>query len=198
MARYKFTEGKTYAGRLQGVRERPIENSRSSGFRLLRLEFEIFEILEHQRTFSSTGKIACRDLVVGPGVDATRDASLAAYASALRLGDASRVSRWLDLPGSPIWVTITFGKVGPFDLRNSFEAIFPLNVADWSVREYDYSLDKEWLTVSEAADDLGCSPSKIRRALNEWELEWGSQLVWRSTGRHRRIKLSMLRNLWEG
>ena len=98
---------------------------------------------------------------------------------------------------SVIWVTITFGKVGPFDLRNSFEAIFPLNVADWSVREYDYSLDKEWVTVSEAADDLGCSASKIRRALNELESEWGSQLVCRSDGNHRRIRLSLLRNLWQ-
>ncbi len=197
MARYPFREGRKYVGRLQGVRERPIENSKSSGFRLLRLEFEIFDLLDSQHTLTSTGHIACRDIIAGPGVDATRDASIAAYAGALRLRNASRVSQWLELPGGMIWVSITFGGLGPLDLRNTFKAIFPFDAESWTVREYGRSLDKESVSVSEAADDLGCSENTIRRKLKQLELEWGEKLVWRSGGNHRRIRLALLRNLWQ-
>ena len=41
---------------------------------LLRLEFEVF-VLDTLPAVSSSGKIACRDLVVGPAVDVSRDAS---------------------------------------------------------------------------------------------------------------------------
>ena len=65
-----------------------------------------------------------------------------------------------------------FGNVGPIDLRNSFRAISPSDTAGWYVREYDYTLHKEWGTVGEAADDLECSESKIYRRLADFEREW--------------------------
>lgn len=195
MARYKFREGKTYAGRLQGVRERPIENSRVSGVHLLRLEFEVFEQIEPKLLLSSTGKIACRDIVVGRGVEPTRDSSVMAYVHAVRIRFPAKVKDWLRLNGKTVWVNIVFGAKGP-DLRNSFERISAFDAHGWQVRPYDYNLDKEWFTVSEAADDLGCSQATIRRRVGEAEPIWGAELVRRTEGNHRRINLALLRNLW--
>jgi len=195
VARYKFREGKTYAARLQGVHERPIENSDVSGFRLLRLEFEVFEQIETKSLLSSTGKIACRDIVVGPAVDPSRDSSVTAYAIALRVRKSSSVTEWLRIPGQHVWVTIVFGAKGA-DLRNSFKAIFPFDARAWQVLPYDYNLDKEWVSVLEAADDLGCSESTIRRRVDEFKLVWGAELARRTEGNHRRVNLPLLRNLW--
>lgn len=195
MARYKFREGKSYAARLQGAHERPIENSDVSGVRLLRLEFEVFEQIPTKLLLSSTGKIACRDIVVGRAVDPSRDSSVAAYALALRVRKPSSLKEWLNLSGKPAWVNIVFGAKGA-DLRNSFEAIFPFDAQDWQVLPYDYNLDKEWVTVLEAADDLGCSESTMRRRADEFEIDWGPELTKRTEGNHRRINLPLLRNLW--
>jgi len=195
MARYKFREGKTYAARLQGIHERPIENSRVSGVRLLRLEFEVFEQIETKSLLSSTGKIACRDIVVGRAVEPSRDSSVTAYALALRVPKPSSVTQWLQVSDRQAWVKIVFGAKGP-DMRNSFDAIFPFDAEGWQVQPYDYNLDKEWVAVSEAGDDLGCSESTIRRRVDEFERIWGTELVRRTEGNQRRIRLSLLRNLW--
>ncbi len=195
MARYKFREGKTYAARLHGAHERPIENSDVSGVRLLRLEFEVFEQIPTKLLLSSTGKIACRDIVVGRAVDPSRDSSVAAYALALRVGKATSLTEWLNLSNKRVWVNIVFGAKGA-DLRNTFEAIFPFDAQDWQVLPYDYNLDKEWVTVIEAADDLGCSESTMRRRVDEFEVVWGPDLTKRTEGNHRRINLPLLRNLW--
>ena len=195
MARYKFREGKTYAARLHGAHERPIENSDVSRVRLLRLEFEVFEQIPTKLLLSSTGKIACRDIVVGRAVDPSRDSSVAAYALALRVGKATSLTEWLNLSNKRVWVNIVFGAKGA-DLRNTFEAIFPFDAQDWQVLPYDYNLDKEWVTVIEAADDLGCSESTMRRRVDEFEVVWGPDLTKRTEGNHRRINLPLLRNLW--
>ena len=195
MARYRFREGKTYAARLLGARERPIENSDVSGVRLLRLEFEVFELDETQSLLTSYGKIACRDIVLGRAVEPTRDSSVMLYANALRVDDPSNVEEWLHRGGRPVWANIVFGPKGP-DLRNSFARIFAFDADGWQVQHYDYDLDKEWFRVAEAADDLGCSESTIRRRVDEFERIWGTELVRRTEGNQRRIRLSLLRNLW--
>jgi hypothetical protein len=184
-----------YAARLLGVRERTIENSDVSGVRLLRLEFEIFEQDDTQSLLASYGKIACRDIVVGRAVKATRDPSVMVYANALRIGKASNVEEWLHRNDTAVWVNIVFGAKGP-DLRNSFETISAFDADGWQVQQYDYDLDQEWFRVAEAADDLGCSESTIRRRVDEFERIWGTELVRRTEGNQRRIRLSLLRDLW--
>ncbi|MCU0982299.1 MAG: hypothetical protein MUF25_24345, partial [Pirellulaceae bacterium] len=97
MVRNAFREGRPYAARLLRVCQRPIENDPRCGFCLLRLEFEIFLVLDTEPVLASTGKIACRDLVVGPAVDVSRDASLVAYVDALRVRKPSNIAEWLNL-----------------------------------------------------------------------------------------------------
>ena len=196
MARYRFREGVKYGARLLRVVERPIENSSSAGLRLLRLEFEIFAADESRRVLSSTGAVACRDLVVGAAVAALKDSSLIAYANALRVRNPSAPAEWLRLNGQQPWVEIVFGAVDDSDLRNTFQSVFPLDPDRWSVQEYRYDLDKDWVTVAQAARDLKTSESSIRRRVRELEPAWGPQLLWRTAGGHRRIKLPLLRNLW--
>lgn len=196
MARYRFVEGNTYAARLQGVHERPIENSRVSRVRLLRLEFEVFLLRRREMQLSSTGMIACRDIVLGPAVDPSRDSSVMAYACALRLRNPSNVNEWLRLSGQPIWVTIVFGPKGATDMRNSFESISPFDVHDWQVKPYDYNVDEDWLAVAHAARLLKCSESTIRRRTGEFERVWGTELLRWTEGGHRRIYFPLLRNLW--
>ncbi len=196
MARYRFREGVKYGARLLRVGERPIENSPTSGLRLVRLEFEVFAADELRRALSSTGAVACRDLVVGPAAAAFKDSSLIAYASALRLRNPSDHGEWLSLNGRQPWIEIVFGAVGESDLRNAFQSVFPLDPGGWSVREYQYDLDQDWVNVAQAARNLKTSESSIRRRVRELEPGWGSKLLWRTAGGHRRIKLSLLRNLW--
>lgn len=196
MVRYRFQQGIKYGARLLRVVKRPIENSPESGLQLLRLECEIFTIDARKRVLSSVGAVACRDLVVGPAADTFRDSSLIAYAHALRLREPEDPAAWLRLSRRKLWLEIVFGTVGESDLRNSFETVFPLDPAGWTVKEYGYELDKDWVTVSQAARNLKTSESSIRRRIRELEPVWGSQLLWRTRGGHRRIKLSLLRNLW--
>jgi hypothetical protein len=196
MVRNAFRQGRTYAARLLRVSQRPIENEPDGGFRLLRLEFEMFFILDTEPAVSSSGKIACRDLVVGPAVDVSRDASLTAYVGALGVRNPASVSEWLNLANKPRWISIEFGSLSEIDQRNSFQTIHPFQLAGRSVREYDYELDKDWVPVKVAADQLEHSESTIRRRLNELEPDWGAKLVSRTQGNHRRINLPLLRNLW--
>ena len=65
MARYQFATFKPYPARLCTVAERPLENAKVS---LLRLEFEVFEELRERR-LRSLGEFACRDVVVGEGIN---------------------------------------------------------------------------------------------------------------------------------
>jgi hypothetical protein len=196
MARYRFREGIKYGARLRSVVERPIENSPLSGLRLLRLEFEVFAADESRRTLSSNGDVACRDLVVGPAVDASKDSSLIAYAGPLGVRNRSDPSDWLCLNGQQRWLGIKFGAVEEADLRNVFQTISSFDPDGWSVREYRYELDQDWVTVAQAARDLRTSESSIRRRVHELEPVWGARLLWRTAGGHRRIRLSLLRNLW--
>ncbi len=173
-----------------------IENESHGGLHLLRLEFEILLILDTPPAVSSSGKIACRDLVVGPAVDVSRDASLTAYADALGVRNPTSDRQWLNLANKVRWISVEFGPIDERDQRNSFQAIHPFELAGRSVREYDYSLDQDWVPVNVAADQLERSESTIRRRLAELEPNWGANLVSRTLGNHRRINLPLLRNLW--
>lgn len=196
MVRNAFREGRAYAARLLRVCRRPIENDPRCGFHLLRLEFEVFLILDTEPVVASTGKIACRDLVVGPAVDVSRDACLVAYVDALHVRTPSSVAEWLNLTSQVRWIIVEFGRLSEIDQRNTFEAVRPFDLGSRSVREYDYELDKDWVPVQAAADQLECSESSIRRRLEELEPAWGPKLLVRTPGNHRRINLPLLRNLW--
>jgi hypothetical protein len=197
MPRYRFRRGRQYAARVHQIRERPIENSSTSGFHLLRLEFEVFEIDDNRGTLRATGKIACRDLVIGPGVDPTLDSSIAAYVMALRVRSPYGLAQWLARSKQSVWAAVVFGDLQDPDLRNAVQRIDAFDATGWSVQEYDYDLDEDWVPVSVAADDLECSEATIRRHLVAMEAEWGEKLLRRTPGGHRRIFLPLLRNLWQ-
>jgi len=191
MARYRFRENHEYAGRVHAVWRKPLENA---GLSLIRLEFEIFTFGEGNR-LSSTGKIACRDIVVGKGIDLQRDTTAMPYLNALEVRRPESAASWLELNDRDVWVKIVFGPIGAEDERNAFRSIFPLDVRGYQIIEYDYDLDAGWVEVSVAADDLGCSESTVRRRVARAEAEFGERLVRRTGGNHRRINLRLLRNL---
>lgn len=196
MARYQFVVGQSYAARRHAIHPRPIENSPTSKLSLLRLEFEVFTIFPSEKTVRSTGAIACRDLIIGPAVDVTRDSSVAMYAAALRLRDATKVTAWTADPREPVWVEIVFGETGKIDLRNEFQSVSPLSIAGWTIGEFAFDVADDWVMVSQAARTLKTSAATVRRRLRALEPEWGARLVIRTRGEHRRIHLPLLRNLW--
>lgn len=191
IARYAFTVGKRFPARLHAVWEKPLENAQ---LKLLRLEFEVFVEVEPRR-LSATGKIACRDLVVGGGMDLSSDPGVMPFVAALRIKNPNRRHDWLALIGTNHWVAIEFGAVNELDQRNEFHSIYPFDPADRLICEYDFDLHRQWVTPQEAADDLGNSQSTVRRLVAQHEGEWGGQLVRRTLGGHRRINLYLLRNL---
>jgi len=191
MARYQFTQGKEYAARVHAVWEKPVENT---GLSLVRLEFEVFQFLDGGK-LSSMGKIACRDVIVGPAIDNGRDAGVGPFFVALGISHPNTPADWLALNNRRPWVTLVFGPVGHKDERNAFVRIFSLDARKYQVVEHDYALDADWVTVAEAADDLECSPSTLRRRVAEMEPEFGERLVRRTPGGHRRINVRLLRNL---
>jgi hypothetical protein len=196
MPRYRFREGIEYAGRLLRVMQRPIENSRESQIALIRLEFEIFTLDTLNKTLKSTGAIACRDIVVGPSVPLTKDSSLIAYANALEIKKPEDSREWLQLQPRSHWLEITFGAVDPIDLRNAFRSLKNFTIQGYFIDEYQYELDRDWVRVAQAARALKISESTVRRRVEELQPEWGAQLVSLTTGKHRRINLPLLRNLW--
>lgn len=192
MARYLFTPGKEYAGRVHAIWKKSLVNTRLD---LVRLEFEVFQILDDIK-LASTGKIACRDIVVGRGVDMGADAGVAPFVLALHISNPCVISNWLDLHRRKKWVKIIFGRMERREHRNVFQRIFPLdNFQRYQIIEYDYDLDAEWVKVAEAADDLECSAATVRRRTDRLEPEFGAKLVRRTKGGHRRINLHLLRNL---
>jgi len=197
MVRHRFREGIRYAARLRRAVERPIENGPQSGLKLLRVEFEVFAVDGLRRVLSSTGAVACRDVVVGPSAAVFKDSSLIVYANALRLRKPDDPAEWLRLNRQQPWVEIMFGAIGEPDLRNRLDSIVSFDPAGWSMDEYRYDMDRDWVTVAQAARSLKTSESSIRRRVRELEPEWETQLLRRTPGGHRRIKLSLLRNLWK-
>ena len=192
MARYRFQPGKEYRGRLLAVRVRPIANG-DSRLHLLRLEFEIFP--ESRGELRSGGKVACRDLVVGP--ESSRDTGVLRFARALGVRAEDRLADWLAAGQRAPWVRIVFGEPDPEDDRSPFVEFehFDLATSECRIVEYDFALGGKWVTPAEAADELGCSTATVRRRLNQHCAEWGTRLLRVTTGGHRRINLPLLRDL---
>ena len=192
MPRYAFTPNKEYAGRVHAVWPKSVENARLN---LLRIEFEIFQYLDGSR-LQSTGKIACRDIVIGPAINVNADEGVLPFISALDVRRPDVVKHWLASAGR--WVKIVFGTVQEREQRNGFKRIFPIDVRQREVEEYPYNLDSNWVKVAEAADDLERSESTIRRLVDRLEIDFGERLVRRTRpegGGHRIINLILLRNL---
>jgi len=191
MSRYKFQTNREYAAFLHASQPRRVENS-NPGYQLLRLEFEIFELLPDE--LRSTGKIACRDIIVGQAVNPELDSSLTVYAKALRIERPRHLESWTN-SGRQIWVALRFGPIDASDQRNSFLQISPLDIGNRRIIAFRYDLTRGWVTVSDAAARLRLSAATIRRRLSEFEPEWGNQLVTRTEGNHRRVNLPLLRSL---
>lgn len=197
MTRYSFTAGKAYAGKLIRVASRPIENDVSLSLQLLRIEFMIYWMQDGKR-LESQGEIACRDIVVGELIPADRDAGLVAYAQALRISaPINRRDNWLGLQPSSRWIEVTFGPSEKEGGRNPFAKIAPFDPKGWTVKDYRYDRSAQWVTIRAAADAAGVSESTVRRHVDALESRFGSDLIHRTEGGHRRIYLPFFMNVWE-
>ena len=193
MARFPFSQDHACPARLFTVRRKPAENSRA---KLIRLEFEVFTVQE-PRMLISTGKVACRDLILGQGVDLLSDGGTMPYIHALRLRAPNKLDSWLRLEARHPWVSIVFGPIDKAnDNRNSFAEIRLFDAAGYQIREYDYDLDKHWVRIGQAARSLRTSQSTVRRRVTVWQTTWGEDLVRRTPGGHRFLNIRLLRNLW--
>lgn len=197
MTRNQFRENKIYAARCAEIVERPVENSLVT---CLRLVFEIFAIETDTRKLCCLGKLACREVVIGSVVNATNDARLSAYADALGIPkeNSHDVGSWLAVARRKPWVRIRFGPVSQSDDRNSFQEILPFSTSGFAILEWDYDLTKEWVRVSVAAEEFNVSHQTIRRRVQLLEPIFGDKLVRRTQGNQRRIRLPLLKRLWDG
>lgn len=197
MTRHHYQVGKPYAGKLIRVAARPIENDPSLSVHLLRLEFAVYRMAD-QDTLESQGEIACRDLIVGRLIPAQRDAGLIAYAQALRLtASVDDPASWLNLERQGRWIELTFGPAESEGGRNPFASIQPFDPVKYAINEYRYDRSAKWVTIGAAADAVGVSESTVRRRVDAMEDEWGSDLVRRTEGEHRRIFLPLFTNVWK-
>lgn len=199
MARYKFPSGTKCPARLHGVLKRPLENR---GLSLVRLEFEVFHVVEtpDRPTLQSTGKIACRDLAVGPALNPSLDEGITRWTEMLGIKQpASQIETWLNLvAGSKSkrpWVRITFGEMTRPDYRCPFRNVEPFDSTGYRICPYVYPSTGEWCQVGDAAECLGCSEATVRRLVAFFEPDWGELLVRRTCGNHRRINLQLLQHL---
>lgn len=196
MTRHHFQINKPYAANLIRVASRPIENDPSVPLQLIRLEFAIYWIAEGQR-LESQGEIACRDLVVSKLLPTNRDAGLVAYAHALRVdAPINEPESWARLQSNGRWIELKFGASEIEGGRNPFTLIKPFDPAGWEIKEYSYDRNARWVTIGAAADAVGVSESTVRRRVDALEAEWGSELVRRTDGDHRRIYLPLFVNIW--
>ena len=196
MTRYNFQTNKPYAARLTKVSSRPIENDPAISLALIRLEFVIYRMVNQQR-LESQGEIACRELVVGPLIPCDRDASLLAYAQALRMTKPPEdPGSWIHLQHGDRWIEITFGPREEEGSRNPFRDIRSFSPAGWAIKEYRYDRTAGWVTIAAAADAVQLSESTVRRRLEGLERDWGGELVTRTDGGHRRVYLPLFMRLW--
>ena len=95
MARFKFETDKYYAAELRKVTQRPIENYPTRDkIHLIRLEFEIFRIIDEEMWLLALGFMASRDIVIGTLVDLKKDSGIAQYCEVLGLKEYHRLSDW--------------------------------------------------------------------------------------------------------
>jgi hypothetical protein len=199
MPRNQFKTDTTYAGRLNDVVIRPIENSPNRGVKLLRIEFEVFDVL-NTKTLRSFQKYACREIVIGNAVQPLRDANVLAYSRALGLKDdqVEDADAWVALKNNRPWISIEFGPVSDVDYRQPFTSIKPFSPAGYEVKAYGTETTKTWCSVDEAAQYFAESGSTMRRKADVLASKHGEKLMTYTKGGHRRINLEYLRILLDG
>ena len=197
MSRYNFQTDKSYAAKLVRVAPRPIENSGDVQLSLVRLEFAIYWRYPEKNLLESHGEFACRDLIVGSLVPADRDLGLVNYAVALCVAaPITSPENWAALIASERFIELQFGPPESEGGRNPFTKIAYFDSSGWTVEEYKYDKTSEWVTIRVAADAVGVSESTVRRRVDALEEEWGTRLIVRTEGTHRRIHLPMFTNIW--
>ncbi len=193
-----FPKGGVRPARLHAIVERPVENRSLS---VLRLEFEIFEEIP-TGVLRSTGKIACRDIVVGSSLDLSVDPRGQMWMAALSLpcNRVNHVEEWPPLAWGKRhkrpWVKITFGDVNSRDQRASFDHVVKFDPTGYELNEYDYDLDDQWVSVGVIASRIGISAPTVRRLVKKHLPEFGERLERRTDGNHRRVNWTLLSNLW--
>jgi hypothetical protein len=190
--RFKFDPESVYAGRLESVSKRPIENELAAAT-LVRLEFLIFRISDGR--LSTRGLVASRDIILWPMME--EDAGVFRMAKALCIEDAYSGAEWLAAADRRRWITIRFGNPSPADQRQPFVKIqgFAPETKGFRIETAPHKTNVRWATVQAAASELGVSSSTVRRLIDCREEEFGESLVRRTSGRHRRINLPLLRLL---
>lgn len=196
MTRYNFQTKKPYAAKLNKVSTRPIENDPAIALTLIRLEFRIYWVIG-DRSLECQGENACRELVVGSLIPRDRDAGLLAYAQALQMkAPLEDPGNWIHLQREDRWIEITFGPRETEGSRNPFRDIRPFSPNGWTIKEYRYDRNAGWVTVAAVADAVQISASTARRRLDQLELDWGDELVTRTSGGQRRVYLPLFVRLW--
>lgn len=191
-ARARLVANQQFPARLHAVVPRPIENR---DLELLRLEFELFHELAGE--LRSQGQIVSQDVVVGDPLRLANDRDVRRYFVALRgSGSIDDPRRWRATAERRPWVQITFGPRNDATHRNYFDQIAPYDASGRSVVESPDDLAAPRATVREAARQLRKSDSTVIRKLNELEATYGTWLVERTAGRHRRINLALLRQFF--
>jgi hypothetical protein len=190
--RFKFDPNSTYAGRLDRISKRPIENQQADAM-LLRLEFLIFRVNDGR--LSTRGQIACRDIMLWHGME--KDPGVTRMADALGIVDAYSASTWLAAGDRRFWIMIRFGNPSEIDQRQPFEEVRGFNPeAEGLQLEYaSHQTDVRWATVHAAASQLDVSESTVRRLIDCNKEQFGESLVRYTAGGHRRINLALLRHV---
>lgn len=196
--RNQFDSQRWYVGNLVKVEKRPIENRPTAGnYMVIRLDFEIYIVYEHDKRIHSRGELACRDIIIGADIDPRKDSGLSVYAGALEVEDVSSFSSWEDRVGK-VWIRLKFGgQREPETGRNPFELLERFDVAPYLIKRCRVPLAKPWVGIRTAAQFMGVSESTIRRKVDDADKSGIQGLIERTPGGHRKINLVLLRNIWE-
>ena len=119
------------------------------------------------------------------------------YAVALQVAaPITSPESWAALVATERFIELEFGPPESEGGRNPFAKIAFFDPSGWEVDEYKYDKTSEWVTIRVAADAVGASESTVRRRVDALEEEWGTRLIVRTAGTHRRIHLPMFTNIW--
>jgi len=201
MARFKFETDKYYAAELRKVTQRPIENYPTRDkIHLIRLEFEIFRIIDEEMWLLALGFMASRDIVIGTLVDLKKDSGIAQYCEVLGLKEYHRLSDWKALEKQGKWIKVRFGSLEEETDRNKFERIEnfdPKERKKYKVKRLPFDVAKKWVKVAHAAKYLGISVSTVRRKADKWSRAGHDNVVRRGAGSQREINMPLLWDLEE-
>ncbi len=202
MARFRFETDKYYAAELRKVTQRPIENHPTRDkIHLIRLEFEIFRIIDEMMWLRALGFLASRDIVIGTLVDLKKDSGIAQYCEVLGLREYHRLSDWQALEKQGKWIKVRFGSLEEETDRNKFERIEsfdPNEHKNYEVKRRTVGVAKKWGKVAHAALYLGVSVSTVRRKADKWARAGHDDVVRRGAGSQREINMPLLWDLEEG